>query len=94
MLYATCAVVQLIKLCNFLGERKRKMFSVLGLVGALIAVFLFALNVAHIVVLIWYPGKSILGVIQVGYVVIASLVMLPLIHYMVMRQISEEEHPF
>lgn len=63
MLYATCAVVQLIKLCNFLGERKRKIFSVLGLVGALIAVFLFALNVAHIVVLIWYPGKSILGII-------------------------------
>lgn len=95
MLYATCAVVQLIKLCNFLGERKRKIFSVLALVGSLIAVFLFLLNVAHIIVLLWYPGKSILGVIQVGYVVVASLVMLPLIHYMVMRQIKEqEEHPY
>ena len=62
-LYATCALVQLIKLCNFLGERKRPYFSALALVGALIATLLFAINIAHIVVLIWYPGKTILGVI-------------------------------
>lgn len=87
-LYATCAFVQLIKMFNFVGERKRKYFSVLALVGAIVALLLFVLNVVHIILLIWYPGKEVLGVIQVGYVMIASLVMLPLIHYMVMRQLS------
>ena len=62
-LYATCALVQLIKLCNFLGERKRPYLSGVALAGALIAVLLFAINIAHIVVLIWYPAKTILGVI-------------------------------
>ena len=62
-LYATCAVVQLIKLCNFLGEKKRQYFSALACVGALIALLLFAINITHIVVLIWYPTKTLLGVI-------------------------------
>ena len=62
-LYSTCALVQLIKLCNFLGERKRPYFSALALAGSIIALLLFFINVAHVAVLIWYPGKTILGVI-------------------------------
>ena len=62
-LYATCAVVQLIKLCNFLGERKRKYMSAMACAGALIALLLFAINIAHIIVLIWFPTKTVLGVI-------------------------------
>jgi len=62
-LYTTCAAVQLIKICNFLGEKKRPYFSSLACIGALIALLLFFINVAHVVVLIAYPGKTILGVI-------------------------------
>lgn len=62
-LYATCAVVQLIKLCNFLGEKKRQYFSTLACAGALIALVLFVINIVHIVVLIWFPTKTALGVI-------------------------------
>jgi len=62
-LYATCSLVQIIKLFNFLGERKRSYFSGLALIGSIIAFVLFLVNIAHIITLIWYPGKTILGVI-------------------------------
>lgn len=85
LLYASCAVVQAIKIKNFFGEKERKYLRPFAWVGLFFSLAMFCLLILHIVCLIWYPGKEVMAWIQIVSLYWSTVMMLPLIHLMVMR---------
>ena len=85
MLYATCATVQGIKIKNFFSVTERRWLRPLAWIGLLFSTIIMALFISHMVFLIWYPGKKALAVLGITSLIWSSCLMLPLLHYMVLK---------
>jgi predicted MFS family arabinose efflux permease len=85
MLYATCATVQGIKIKNFFSVTERRWLRPLAWIGLLFATIIMALFIMHCVFLIWFPGKKALTILGIISLIWSSCLMLPLLHYMVLR---------
>jgi len=92
ILYGCAAVVQLIKICNFIshrnghssfekGSKNHRLFSVIGLFVAFGSLLLIALNMYLIT---YYEHVG--GAIILAYEAIQTFIMLPLIHLMIINQ--------
>ena len=93
ILYSCCIVVQALKIYNFFGEKERKYLRPFAWLGMIFSAALMSLFVMHIVCLIRFPAKSVLAWLQIVSLYWSTIVMLPLIHFMVLRQqsLSEDE---
>lgn len=85
LLYLCCAVVQACKICQFFSTTEKKYLKPFAWCGFVFSIVIFCLFVLHIVSLIWFPGRDVLAWLQVVTLAWSSVLMLPLLHFMVIR---------
>jgi len=85
-LFGTCAAVQGLKIHNFTREHGSDVHGHFAYAGVALAAVLLLLNILHIIFLIFYPVHLGLGFITFSYILVASCLMLPILHHMILRQ--------
>lgn len=86
ILYSACAIVQCLKIKQYLTQEKPMRERKLATGILVITVISLCLLLSHIVCLLWYPGKESIAIIQISYVAIQVILLLPLQHYLFVRE--------
>jgi hypothetical protein len=85
-IYSLCSVVMVMKMINFGKQTGLTVQSHFIYIGMAVSGLLLLLNLLHIYFTCFQPSNAALSSIQFSYIIIAALGMLPLVHFMIIKQ--------
>ena len=86
IIYLCCAVIMVMKMINFSQQTGLTVETHFIYIGLLFSGLLLVLDLLHIYFTCFQPSNAAMSSIQFTYIFIAALVMLPLLHFMILRQ--------